>query len=225
MTMAGLCHQATCWRRRRRRGRHRTSVAEVLAGGRATARCRWRTADAGSRSRCCRRPAAWAGGTRTERSSTSMSRLWTGDSRVNRCCSGGMTTLKPSVHRGRPTPSTAGNRLENVVGSKTAKQFEPLKVFTVGDLMRHVPAALLRTELSDLALLQEVRSSGHGGGRGRRTFNLPDRPNYRLPSKPRLEPPLPIIEEPDLHLLGQPRLISYWKGQLGRGARASSRAK
>ena len=31
------------------------------------------------------------------------------------------------------------NRLENVVGSKTAKQFEPLKILSVADLMRHVP--------------------------------------------------------------------------------------
>jgi ATP-dependent DNA helicase RecG len=48
------------------------------------------------------------------------------------------------------------NRLENVVGAKTAKQFEPLKIFTVGDLMRHVPRRYFSgTELSDLETLAE----------------------------------------------------------------------
>ena len=49
-------------------------------------------------------------------------------------------------------------RLEKIVGSKTAKQFEPLKIFTVGDLMRHVPRRYFSgTELSDLSLLRGVR--------------------------------------------------------------------
>ena len=47
-------------------------------------------------------------------------------------------------------------RLENVVGAKTAKQFEPLKVWTVGDLMRHLPRRYFSgTELSDLSQLRE----------------------------------------------------------------------
>ena len=51
-------------------------------------------------------------------------------------------------------------RLENVIGSKTAKQFEPLKIFTVGDLMRHVPRRYFSgTELSDLSHSRKVRKS------------------------------------------------------------------
>ena len=75
-----------------------------------------------------------------------------------------------------------GTRLENIVGSKTAKQFEPLKIFTVGDLMRHVPRRYFSgTELSELssvrdgeeaALMAEVADA--------RTFNLPDGSSYRV---------------------------------------------
>ena len=47
-------------------------------------------------------------------------------------------------------------RLENIVGSKTAKQFEPLKILSVGDLMRHLPRRYFSgTELSDLSALRE----------------------------------------------------------------------
>src|SRR5436190_468582 len=113
-------------------------------------------------------------------------------------------------------------RLENVVGSKTAKQFEPLKILTVGDLMRHVPRRYFSgTELSDLsqltegeevALLAEVVDA--------RTFNLPDGTTYRRSSKPRLEATITDHRgKVTCTFFGQLRLIRYWQGQLHPGAR------
>ena len=113
-------------------------------------------------------------------------------------------------------------RLENIVGSKTAKQFEPLKILTVGDLMRHVPRRYFSgTELSDLSALHEGEEVAvMAEVVDARTFNLPDRANYRLPSKPRLEA---TITDHGGRLtctfFGQPRLISYWQKQLVPGAR------
>jgi len=113
-------------------------------------------------------------------------------------------------------------RLENIVGSKTAKQFEPLKILTVGDLMRHVPRRYFSgTELSELssvrdgeeaALMAEVADA--------RTFNLPDGSSYRVAGKPRLE--VTITDRQGTltcTFFGQPRLIRYWHSQLYRGAR------
>ena len=115
-----------------------------------------------------------------------------------------------------------GTRLENIVGSKTAKQFEPLKILTVGDLMRHVPRRYFSgTELSELssvrdgeeaALMAEVADA--------RTFNLPDGSSYRVAGKPRLE--VTITDRQGTltcTFFGQPRLIRYWHSQLYRGAR------
>jgi ATP-dependent DNA helicase RecG len=134
-----------------------------------------------------------------------------------------MTTLKPVGSPWRTdTFRRLATRLENVVGAKTAKQFQPLKIFTVGDLMRHVPRRYFSgTELSDLAVLQE-------GGEvavmaevvDARTFNVPDRRNYRLPSKPRLEATITDHRgRLTCTFFGQPKLISYWQGQLRPGAR------
>ncbi len=114
------------------------------------------------------------------------------------------------------------NRLENIVGSKTAKQFEPLKILSVGDLMRHLPRRYFSgTELSDLSALREGEEVAvMAEVVDARTFNLPDRPNYRLASKPRLEA---TITDHGGRLtctfFGQPRLISYWQKQLVPGAR------
>jgi ATP-dependent DNA helicase RecG len=134
-----------------------------------------------------------------------------------------MTTLKLV---GSPWRTDAfrrlGTRLDKVVGAKTAKQFEPLKIFTVGDLMRHVPRRYFSgTELSDLALLQEGEEVAvMAEVVDARTFNLPDSPNYRPPSKPRLEATITDHRgRLTCTFFGQPRLISYWQGQLHQGAR------
>ena len=59
--------------------------------------------------------------------------------------------LAPSPWR-TDTFRRLNNRLENVVGAKTAKPFETLKIWTVGDLMRHLPRRYFSgTELSDLS--------------------------------------------------------------------------
>ena len=63
--------------------------------------------------------------------------------------------LAPSPWR-TDTFRRLNNRLENVVGAKTAKPFEALKIWTVGDLMRHLPRRYFSgTELSDLSVLRD----------------------------------------------------------------------
>ena len=113
-------------------------------------------------------------------------------------------------------------RLEKIVGSKTAKQFEPLKIFTVGDLMRHVPRRYFSgTELSDLSLLQEGEEAAvMAEVVDSRTFNLPRGSSYRPATKPRLE--VTITDHQGTltcTFFGQPRLINYWHSQLLPGAR------
>ena len=69
----------------------------------------------------------------------------------------GVTTLRlaPSPWR-TDTFRRLGERLERIVGAKTAKQFEPLRIWTVGDLMRHLPRRYFSgTELSDLSVLRD----------------------------------------------------------------------
>ena len=68
-----------------------------------------------------------------------------------------MTTLKLVGSPWRTdTFRRLATRLDKIVGSKTAKLFEPLKVVTVGDLMRLVPRRYFSgTELSDLSVLRE----------------------------------------------------------------------
>ncbi len=134
-----------------------------------------------------------------------------------------MTTLRPVGSPWRTdTFRRLATRLENVVGAKTAKQFQPLKILTVGDLMRHVPRRYFSgTELSDLSVLQEGEEVAvMAEVLDARTFNLPDRPNYRLPSKPRLEATITDHRgRLTCTFFGQPRLISYWQSQLRPGAR------
>jgi ATP-dependent DNA helicase RecG len=113
-------------------------------------------------------------------------------------------------------------RLENIVGSKTAKQFEPLKIFTVGDLLRQVPRRYFSgTELSDLSVLREGEEVAlMAEVVDARTFNVPDGSSYRLASKPRLE--VTITDHQGrltCTFFGQPRLIRYWHAQLHPGAR------
>ncbi|HJV14365.1 MAG TPA: ATP-dependent DNA helicase RecG [Propionibacteriaceae bacterium] len=113
-------------------------------------------------------------------------------------------------------------RLENVIGSKTAKLFEPLKILTVGDLMRLVPRRYFSgTELSDLSLLQDGEEVAvMAEVVDARTFNLDDGPYGRGRSKPRLEATITDRRgRVTCTFFGQPRLIRYWEDQLRPGAR------
>src|SRR4029450_6432812 len=131
---------------------------------------------------------------------------------------GGMTTLRSAGSPWRTdTFRRLATRLENVVGAKTAKQLQPLTILTVRDLMRHVPRRYYSgTELSDLSVLEEGEEVAvMAEVLDARTFNLPDRPNYPLASKPRLEATITDHRgKLTCTFFGQPRLMSYWQGQL-----------
>jgi ATP-dependent DNA helicase RecG len=133
-----------------------------------------------------------------------------------------MTTLKPVGSPWRTdTFRRLTTRLDKIVGSKTAKQFEPLKVFTVGDLMRHVPRRYFSgTELSDLSVLQEGEEVAvMAEVVVARTFNLPDG-SYRPKGKPRLEAAITDHRGTlTCTFFGQLRLITYWQKHLVPGAR------
>ena len=157
-----------------------------------------------------------------------MSRWWTGGSRVTRCCSG----WNDHTETRRFTVATdtfrrLATRLEKVLGSKTAKQFEPLKIFTVGDLMRHVPRRYFSgTELSDLALLQEgeeVAVMAEVVDARPSTFLIARTIGCRASRDSR--PRSPIIGEVDLHFLRSTATDQLLAGPAAPGARASSRAR
>ena len=110
-------------------------------------------------------------------------------------------------------------RLDRVLGDKTAKQFEPLKVRTVRDLMHHLPRRYFSAaELSDLSVLQpeqevavvaEVVES--------RAHNMPSG-SYHTAKKPRLEARITDHRGSlTLTFFGQPRVITYWQNQLTPG--------
>ncbi len=112
-------------------------------------------------------------------------------------------------------------RLDRVLGDKTAKQFEPLKVRTVSDLLHHLPRRYFSAaELSDLTVLQpeqevavvaEVVES--------RAHNMPSG-SYSSAKKPRLEARITDHRGSlTLTFFGQPRVITYWQNQLRPGAR------
>src|SRR5215210_562564 len=110
------------------------------------------------------------------------------------------------------------NRLENVVGAKTAKPFESLKIWTVGDLMRHMPRRYFSgTELSDLSVLRDGEEvTVLAEVVDARVFHAFD----RSARKPRLE--ATITDRRGyltLTFFGQARLISYWQAALQPGAR------
>ncbi len=112
-------------------------------------------------------------------------------------------------------------RLENILGDKTAKQFEPLKISTVGDLVRHLPRRYFSgTELSDLSQLRDGEEVAvMAEVVDARTFNMP-RGSYRSGKKPRLEATITDHKGSlTCTFFGQPRLIDYWHGQLHPGAR------
>ena len=112
-------------------------------------------------------------------------------------------------------------RLDRILGS-SAKDFERLKVHTVGDLMLHVPRRYFAgTELSDLSVLQPgeeaavlarvVRTDVHQlqGGHARRGGS-----SSRLSA---------VISDGhgsmELAFFGKPVVIDYWRRQLQPGAR------
>jgi ATP-dependent DNA helicase RecG len=134
-----------------------------------------------------------------------------------------MTTLKLVGSPWRSdTFRRLSTRLENILGSKTAKLFEPLKVFTVGDLMRLVPRRYFSgTELSDLSVLRDGEEVAvMAEVVDAKTFNLDDRPYVRARSKPRLEATITDRRGNVVcTFFGQPRLIRYWQDQLHPGAR------
>ena len=126
--------------------------------------------------------------------------------------------LAPSPWR-TDTFRRLNNRLENVVGAKTAKQFEPLKVWTVGDLMRHAAAPLLLrhraqrpvpscSEGEEVTVLAEVVDA--------RVFNVYDRVQEGAAGGHHHRPPRDTWL---LTFFGQPRLITYWQNALQPGAR------
>jgi ATP-dependent DNA helicase RecG len=124
--------------------------------------------------------------------------------------------LAPSPWR-TDTYRRLNNRLENVVGAKTAKQFEPLKVWSVGDLMRLLPRRYFSgTELSDLAQLHEGEEvTVLAEVVNARVFNVYDRAK-----KARLE--ATVTDRRGyltLTFFGAPRLITYWQSALQPGAR------
>ena len=113
-------------------------------------------------------------------------------------------------------------KLERVLGARTAKSFEPLKLRTVGDLMQHLPRRYFSgTELSDLSQLQPDEEAAVMAIVVRtRSFNTPGDAGYRPGQKPRLEA---VVTDHrgylTLTFFGKPQLISYWKRQLEPGAR------
>ncbi len=113
-------------------------------------------------------------------------------------------------------------RLETVIGARTAKQFEPLKIHTVGDLMRHLPRRYYSgTELSDLSALREGEEVAvMAEVVEARVFNLSDDRRYAQARKPRLEATVTDHRgRLAVTFFGAPRLITYWEKQLRPGAR------
>ncbi|WP_375431180.1 ATP-dependent DNA helicase RecG [uncultured Friedmanniella sp.] len=112
-------------------------------------------------------------------------------------------------------------RLDSVLGDRTAKQFEALKVRTVDDLMHHLPRRYFSAaELSDLSALQpEQEVAVVAEVVDTQAYNLPNG-TYRTTKKPRLEA---VITDRrgslTLTFFGAAHLISHWQKDLVRGAR------
>ena len=144
--------------------------------------------------------------------------VYGGQPRYPLAAGAGMTLrLAPSPWR-TDTFRRLNNRLENVVGAKTAKPFEALKIWTVGDLMRHLPRRYFSgTELSDLSVLRDGEEvTVLAEVVDAKVFGSYD----RSAKKPRLE--ATITDRRGyltLTFFGQSRLISYWQSALQPGAR------
>ena len=130
-------------------------------------------------------------------------------------------SLAPSLWR-TDTYRRLNARLDSVLGDKTAKPFEALKVRTVGDLVHHLPRRYFSgTELSDLSSLQPGEEAAVVA-RVRRVVphNLPTA-GHRSAKKPRLE--VTIVDDRGAELtctfFGNAQLITYWSGQLSRPGR------
>jgi ATP-dependent DNA helicase RecG len=106
-------------------------------------------------------------------------------------------------------------RLDTVLGAKTAKAFEPLRIQTVRDLLQHLPRRYFSgTELSDLSLLQPgeevavlaqvtgVSSKPIGRGKFRLNATISDRRG-----------------SVSLTFFGNAAMVSYWKDQLSASNR------
>jgi len=137
-----------------------------------------------------------------------------------------VTLLAGAVWRSE-TYRRLGVRLDRFVGPRTAKEFEPLDIRTVFDLLHHLPRRYFSgTELSDLSTLsagEEVAVMAEVAGT--RTFNMPTAPELAARRrggtfKARLEATITDRRgRLTLAFFGQPRLISYWEKQLAPGAR------
>jgi len=132
----------------------------------------------------------------------------------------GGTSDRPAAQFWRTTGFTRLSvPLSGVLGGKTAKAFESLKLRTVGDLVLHLPRRYVSgTELSDLRSLREgeevtvlaqVRTasvhgmhSGRGAGKFRLQATITDGRG-----------------ELNLTFFGAKHLVDYWQGQLRPGAR------
>jgi len=114
-------------------------------------------------------------------------------------------------------------KLDRVLGDKTAKPFESLKLRTVDDLMYHLPRRYYSgTELSDLSVLQpDEEAAVLAVVQHTRSYNLPATGSYaRTGAKPRLE--VVVTDHRGsltITFFGTPHLIRYWEGQLKPGAR------
>ncbi|HEY5820368.1 MAG TPA: ATP-dependent DNA helicase RecG [Propionibacteriaceae bacterium] len=114
-------------------------------------------------------------------------------------------------------------KLSRVIGDKTAKQFEHLKLQTVDDLMHHLPRRYFSgTELSDLSILQpDEEAAVMAVVEYTKSYNMPSTQYVqRIGQKPRLEA---VVTDHrgtlTVTFFGKPHLISYWEKQLRPGAR------
>ncbi len=120
-------------------------------------------------------------------------------------------------------------KLDQVLGDKTAKPFESLKLRTVDDLMHHLPRRYYSgTELSDLSLLQpDEEAAVLAVVQHTRSYNMAAPPrnpqidrSARTGAKPRLE--VAVTDHRGsltITFFGAPHLIRYWESQLHPGAR------
>ncbi len=112
-------------------------------------------------------------------------------------------------------------RLDSLLGGRTAKQLEALKLRTVDDLMHHLPRRYFSAaELSDLSALEpEQEVAVVARVVDSRAYNMPSA-SYRTTKKPRLEA---VVTDGrgslTLTFFGAPRLITYWQNDLQPGAR------